>query len=427
MKLPTTIDISWKDRLPRSDKGGNEVLDGNFYRYLTGFALSAFGDTVALLALTFAVLDITGSAADLGFVLIAGRIPMIVFVVLGGVIGDRWPRKRVMICADLLRFATQAILALLLIEHRAHLWQIALLHGLGGAAFAFFSPAASGLVRDVVQVAALQRANGLLNFVRNTSSMVALGVSSLLVVGFGPGWALAIDAVTFALSAVFIFSIQMSVDSRMSARPGLLQQLKDGFVHLYRRMWIMVLVIHGGIINGCVIAPILILGPLVAKTHLAGAYSWATIGMGTTCGALAGSVLGIRCKTNRLLPLGIGVVFGALPMIALLAVAAPTVWITASAVLFGAQSSFYLTATQTVMQQRVEGAVIARISAYVSLGGLVLMPLGLALAGPAAERFGTSNVLWFAAASLVASTVAALAFPQIWAVDSLTNKIRTGT
>jgi hypothetical protein len=388
-------------------------LDWNFHRYLTAFALSAFGDSVTMLALTFAVLDITGSAGDLGIVLLSGRLPMIAFLLFGGVIGDRWPRKRVMIGADVVRFIAQGTLAILVILHRAHLWQIVVLYAICGAAFAFFSPATTGLIRDLVPPTALQKANGRLNFVRNMCSMVALGVSATLVETIGSGYALAIQALTFAVSALLVNAIGMKTDSRMTGRESLLSQLKEGYTYLRESVWIRVVVIHCGLINGCVIAPILVLGPVVAQRHLSGAASWATIGVATTVGALLGSLVGGRWKTDRLLAAGIGVVLAGVPMSVSLALATPTYLVSAAAVLFGLQSSIYMTATQTVLQQRVPGALIGRVSAYFSVGGLVLMPVGLASAGAAAQRFGTEPVLWLASAILVSSTLIALAFPQI--------------
>ncbi len=394
------------------------ALGWNFYRYLSGFGLSAFGDSVSLLAITFAVLDLTQSAQALGVVLIAGRLPVIAFVLFGGVAGDRWSRRHVMMAADLTRLVAQGILAMLLIFQEAQLWQVVALHLMTGVASAFFMPASAGLVRDIVAAESLQRANGLLNLVRNSAAMVALGVSAWLIARLGTGYALAVDSLTFAASAALIFTIRTAVDSRMTPGVGLLAQLAEGRDYLRQHKWLLVTVIHGGIVNGCVIAPVLVLGPLVAKTHLAGASSWAAIGIATTTGALIGSLLGLRWRPTRLLAGGISVVIGACPMIVLLALAAPTEWLVASAVLFGMQSSIYLTATSTVLQQQVPGALVARMSGYFSLGSLVLMPVGLALSGMAAERFGTGPVLWAAAAALLAGTLAALAVAQVRAVRS---------
>lgn len=393
--------------------GADKIGDPNFAKYLSGFALSAFGDSVALLALTFAVLEINGSAADLGVVLLAGRVPMIALVLFGGVIGDRLSRRKVMIGADLVRIFTQGTLALLLLTHRAQLWHILMLQGIAGAASAFFGPATAGLIRDVVVQAQLQKANGILSLVRNFSSMTALGISGALVALVGAGYALAIDAASFAASAWLLYSMTLKRDSRMSSRLSLFGELKEGYAYLRQNVWIMVVVIHSGLINALVIAPMMVLGPLVAKAHLAGAASWAAIGIATTIGGLIGATVGIRVRPRHLLATGIVQVLAAAPMIIALALALPTYCVAAAGLLFGMQTSIYVTATQTVLQKHVPAELIARMSAYFSLGGLVLMPVGLALAGMAAEHVGGDRVLWFSFASLLLATIGALAFSSV--------------
>src|SRR2546428_8474887 len=104
-------------------------------------ASSAFGDNVAPIALTFGVLDISPTASALGLVLAARSVPFVVFLLVGGVWADRLRRQRVMVASDLVRFATQAITAWLLIAGGARLWELAVLQAVNGAAGAFYQPA----------------------------------------------------------------------------------------------------------------------------------------------------------------------------------------------------------------------------------------------------------------------------------------------
>src|SRR5437764_9169281 len=101
-------------------------------------------------ALAFAVLDVTGSVADLGFVFAARSLPLVVFLLAGGVFADRLPRRAVMIGSDLVRLASQGLLAALLLAGAARLWEILVLVVVGGAATAFFNPAVTGLVAQTV-------------------------------------------------------------------------------------------------------------------------------------------------------------------------------------------------------------------------------------------------------------------------------------
>src|ERR1039457_222516 len=109
-----------------------------FALLLAGRAISSLGDRIVPVALAFAVLDLTGSVTDLGLVLAAQSIPLVVFVLLGGVWADRLPRQWVMLGSDGVRAAAQGTCAALLLSGAAHVWELAALPAVYGAAGAFF-------------------------------------------------------------------------------------------------------------------------------------------------------------------------------------------------------------------------------------------------------------------------------------------------
>src|SRR6266568_2803217 len=135
------------------------LQERDFRLFLTGQTASLLGDGMVPVALSFAVLDLTGSITDLGLVLAARAVPMIGFLLVGGVFADRLPRRAVMIGADLLRFGSQGLVAALLISGHAQLWQIIALQAVNGAATAFFNPALTGLTPAIVSGERLQQAN----------------------------------------------------------------------------------------------------------------------------------------------------------------------------------------------------------------------------------------------------------------------------
>jgi MFS family permease len=142
--------------LPRS----LEVLREREYRLLfIGQAVSLLGDGMVNVALAFAVLELTGSASDLGLVLAARMVPLVGFLLAGGVMADRLPRRTVMVAADVVRLASQGAIAALLIAGEAHIWQLAALSAVTGSATAFFNPASTGLMPAVVSPGRLQQAN----------------------------------------------------------------------------------------------------------------------------------------------------------------------------------------------------------------------------------------------------------------------------
>src|ERR1700694_691723 len=168
-----------------------------FRLLFAGRAVSSFGDGLAPVALTFAVLHLTGSLSDLGIVLAAQTVPLVLFVLIGGVWADRLPRQRVMLASDLVRFATQGASALLILDGTARVWQLAALQAVYGMANGFFTPAATGLVPQVVPTEELQPANAMLGLSENATWILGPAVAGVIVVGVGAGWGLAADAGPF--------------------------------------------------------------------------------------------------------------------------------------------------------------------------------------------------------------------------------------
>jgi MFS family permease len=182
---------------------GIEVLRERPFRLLfVGQATSAFGSALMPVALAFAVLDLSRSPAALGLVMAASRVPQVLFVLAGGVAGDRFPRRLVMLVSDGVRFATQGAGAVLLLTGRAQLWEIVALQLVNGSAAAFFNPAATALIPETVSPARLQQANALMGLSRSSTGIVAQVVAGVLVATVGSGVTFAIDSATFVASAV---------------------------------------------------------------------------------------------------------------------------------------------------------------------------------------------------------------------------------
>ena len=158
----------------------------------------------APIALAFAVIELTGSPSDLGLVLSAYMLAHLVFLLAGGVWADRLPRNLVMVTSDLLSGAAQAIAAVLLLTGAAQTWHLVVLAAIRGGASAFFMPASTGLVPQVVSAGRLQQANALLSLSRNSTRIAGVAIAGLLVATIGPGWALALDGATYALGALFV-------------------------------------------------------------------------------------------------------------------------------------------------------------------------------------------------------------------------------
>ena len=169
-------------------------------------------------ALAFAVLDLTSSATSLGLVLVAAFVPRVVLLLLGGVVADRWPRRRVMLATDVVRASTQALVAFVLLSGQARLWHLALLFAAYGAADAFFSPASTGLVPEVVPGERLQEANALLSLSRSATTVAGPALAGLLVALSAPATVFAVDAATFVVSALSLALLREALAGRIAAR-----------------------------------------------------------------------------------------------------------------------------------------------------------------------------------------------------------------
>ncbi|MFN2471438.1 MAG: MFS transporter [Gaiellaceae bacterium] len=148
---------------------------------------SAIGDRMVPVALAFAVLAIDGSGTDLGLVLAAGLVPNIIFVLVGGVAGDRWPRGRVMFAADVVRALSQGAVGVLLVTGNAELWHLLVSSGVWGAGAAFFAPVSTGVVPETVSAGRLQQANALMGLSRNVVGLAAPAAAGLLIPVTGTG------------------------------------------------------------------------------------------------------------------------------------------------------------------------------------------------------------------------------------------------
>jgi hypothetical protein len=385
---------------------GLEVLRERDFRLVySAQVVSLLGDGIIPVALAFAVLDLTGSATDLGLVLAARTVPMVVCLLAGGVLADRASRRRVMIGADLVRLASQGLLGVLLVSGSAHLWEVAVLQAILGGATGFFNPASSGLIPQVVSGERLQDANALRGMAMAIGGIAGPVVAGLLVATVGSGEALLADAATFGLSALLLARVHVA-EWPLDATAGFLADLRDGWWEMRSRTWTWTVVAAFSIVN-LLVAPFYVLGPLVAKRELGGAAAWAGILAARGAGEVLGAVVSLRVRPAR--PLLVAVLacgLGFLPTM-LLAAGASAVLIGAAAVLSGGGVMLFNTLWETTIQSQIPPAALSRVSAYDWFGSLTFQPLGFALAGPIAGELGIATTLW-AAALLEVSLIASL-------------------
>src|SRR4051812_11907734 len=373
--------------------GGLGPLSERDYRLLwLGQAASALGSSLVPIAVAFAVLDLTGSASALGLVLTAAFVPRGLLLPLGGVVAHRLPRQRVMLVADASRALTQGAVGVLLLTGTARVWHLAVLFALYGAGDAFFAPASTGLVPETVGPDRLQQANALMSMSLSTASIAGPVVSGVLVATAGPGVVLLFDAGTFVVSAVALAFLRLPVATARARRGRVVVDLRDGWRELTARTWVWASIVYFGISN-LAIAPLYVLGPLVAERNLGGAAAWGVILTCAGIGSVLGDATALRLRPRRSLATGYLALaaWGLAP--ALLAVAAPTAVVAASAAIGFATLSFSNALWFTALQTRVPRQSLSRVSSYDWLGSRLLQPAGYALAGPVGASIGIPATL----------------------------------
>ncbi|MGW2651064.1 MFS transporter [Streptomyces sp. NPDC001393] len=381
-------DVPWRSLPARL----HVLRDRSFRLFFLAQLTSALGDFVAAPALAFAALDLRGSPGDIGVVLSARTVPLVLFTLLGGGIADRFARHRLMLGADVVRFVTQGATALLVIGGGASVWSIAALQFLGGSASAVFTPAVSGLLQSLVEPAHRQTANSLRATSQSAVMIAGPLLSTLLVLPFGAGWALAADAATFAASAVCLGQLRLPPQSAAAEPWRMVDALRVGWHEVRARSWVWSLILMASAAN-MLYSVFTVLGPVLSERELGGRGAWGVVLASFGCGAVLGGAAGIWLRPRRPLRAATLVVtFLAAPPLAL-SLTGSLLPVMAAAVAGGTGFMLFNPLWETVLQREIPADRLSRVSAYEWFGSYAAQPVGLALAGPLATSTGARTAL----------------------------------
>jgi Major Facilitator Superfamily len=263
----------------------------------------------------------------------------------------------------------------------------------------------------VVSSERLQQANALRGLAMAAGQIAGPALAGVLVAGAGAGWALAVDAATFAVSAAFLLRLHVPAMERLVVRSPL-DDLREGWDTFRSLTWLWTFV-AAATIGNFVYAASGVLGPLVAKESLGGATAWALIVSALGVGSLAGGVLALHVQPRRpMLMATLPLYLFAAPL-AMLALEVPAVYIAAVSLLGGAGLMISNTIWETTLQRHVPPAALSRVSSYDWFGSLAFQPIGFAIWGPVAELSGVSTTLWAAFSIQIITTSALLLVPSI--------------
>ena len=393
-------------------RSATDALSEREFRLLwMGQTGSAIGDSLVGVALAFAVLQLTGSAGDLGLVFAAFALPRVVLTLAGGVWSDRLPRQRVMVACDLIRAGTQAVVSMLLITGNAELWHLIVLAIVMGSAAAFFTPAATGLMPQIVSAGRVQQANALVSISQSGAHIFGPLLSGVIVATIGAGWAFALDGLSFLVSAGFLLALRVA-PRIVPERRAFVTELVEGWREVASRSWVVACILTFSISNVS-LGAFQVLGPLIALDKLGGAAAWGAVGAGAAIGGIAGGAVALRWKPDR--PLVPAFLLMLLAQIELLLLIPPFPALVVAGGAFVTIASIVISNTlwETMIQQHIPREAVSRVSSYDWMFSLVFQPIAFAAVGPVSGAIGVPQTLLAVTAMGLAANAGVLLVPSV--------------
>lgn len=365
---------------------------------------------MAPVALAFAVLKVSDSHVALGAVLAARSIPVIVFLLVGGVIADRLGRARTLLVSNVVSGLSQAGVAVLVLTGDAALWHLIVLSVVNGIASAAGLPAQQGIMPQIVPRTMLQEANVLTSFTRAIVAVLAPLTSGLVVISIGAGWALAVDALTWLVAALLMVPVRVTGSV---SKPSILGDLRSGWDFFRATTWLWVCVAAACLLNALYEGGLLTLGPVRAEETSLGADGWGLILTAQGVGVMAMTLALMKVRLERPLVLSmLGMALFALPMVALgLTPSLPLILVAAFVSGIGIQT--YSLGWQLSMQEHVPDELLSRAVSYDQLGSFAAVPAGQLAMGSLGAAFGVGTMLLLAGLVSIVVALVTLLIPAV--------------
>ncbi len=379
---------------------------------LAGASVNSLGNGIAPVALAFAVLDLGGDASDLGIVVGLYALADVLAVMFGGVLGDRLSRRTMMETAMAGAAVAQGVTAWALITGRASLPLLAVIGVVIGALGALAGPSSSAMTQQTVPATLLRQAVVWRRLGQNAAVIVGSGAAGLLVVGFGSGWALAVDAATFAVAAFAFSRIDVPPVVSTEERESLWGDVAAGFREVLRHTWLWLLILQALLYHLFYGGAQSVLGPIVVGDTI-GRAAWGYALAAMMAGFVVGGLVTVRWKPKR--ALFVGVWFLALTAAFPFAMAWSDLMVVvlAGAFVHGFGLEIFSVGWDLSIQENVAPDKLARVYAFDLIGSFVARPVGLALTGPVAQLVGYDVWLTVVGSVIVASVAASLFAPDV--------------
>jgi DHA3 family tetracycline resistance protein-like MFS transporter len=373
----------------------------------------------------------------MGTVLIFSQIPLLLFLLIGGVVVDRLPRIRIMFASDILSGVVIMFVAISAWLELLQIWHIYIASIIFGFVEAFFFPAYQAVIPQITPSDLLTSANSLNGLSQRLTGIIGPALGAALVAAGGTSMTFALDALSFFISAICLLPLLRltlhqgrqragmpeAMDGREKSVNATLKQgfldLLEGFKLVIRIPWIWITILLFGFINimeagpRAVALPFLIKEDLGADVELLG-----LLGSATSLGFVAGMVwLGQYVRLHRRGLLAYLSVFVSGLVLLPFALKLPVPILVGATFIGGIASSVFALIWTHTLQEMVPGNLLGRVYSIDALGSFVLLPIGFALAGWGTELVGAPTVFLVGGAGTILLVLLGLSHPAIRRLD----------
>ncbi len=394
-----------------------------FRHLLIARVISNLGNGITPIALAFGVLSLPGAdAGSLSLVTTSNMVPLVLFMLIGGVAADRFGRTHLVGVTDIIGSVFVAISAFAFISGHASIPLLCFNGFVFGVLNALWYPAFSGIMPLIVPNPLLQAANSLVGIGANLGFTLGASVAGIVVSTAGPGWGLLIDAGTFLIAGVLVYQMKVPNSTPLAEgekRESVFSQLREGWFEFSSRKWIVYVVVGYSFFYLGFEGFLGVLAPVQMKEAMGGAKDMGIMMFGFGVGAVLGTVFALKLRPRRPLLLGLGV----LPIAALwafaLAVPLPLWVLFITALGTGIGMDLMYANWMTTLQTHVPDEALSRVSSYDAFGSMVFAPIGLFLAGPFTHLVGPKTALVTVGAIIALATSLPLLSKEVRQIERI--------
>jgi MFS family permease len=383
------------------------------FRYLwIGNTVSGCGDQFFLVALPWLILQLTGSGAVLGGIMMVQAIPRAGLMLIGGAVTDRISPRKIMILTAASRTFLVAALAAFIWTHHVGIWQIYVLSFLFGVADAFAAPAAQTLLPSLVAPAQLPAANALSQGTQQLAMLTMPAPAGIIIAAFGVATAFSIDAVSFLfiIAALLMLRDPRRIESA-APRSNIVHSILEGLRYVKNDVALRTLLLVASVLNFCIAGPLSVGLAFLAKSEFGSPTVYGLLMSSVAAGSLVGLLLAAARKQRKrgwlllVVSVVVGICTALIGLLRQLSSLLPILFVmSASAGLLNVHLLGWF-------QQRVDRAILGRVMSVLMFASLGLMPLSLAAAGVAVQWSMRGMFAGAGALVLVVTCVAALQRP----------------